>query len=73
MNLVTTDKYVCFTTKTEDSIFFRKKLLTPSERTMCECVVEQTGNIGDETTWKEALLYVASEHRILEYVELEEV
>ena len=50
-----------------------KKLFTHSERTVCDCLLEHTGNIGDDTTWKEAWLSVASKHRVSEYGELEEI
>ena len=53
--------------------YLRKKHLTHSEQTMCECVVEHTGNISDDITWKDAWLCVASEHKILEYGKLEKV
>ena len=62
-----------FKPKESELSYFRKKLLTHSERTMCECVVEHIGNIGDDTTWKAAWLCMASEHRISEFGELREV
>ena len=40
---------------------------------MCECVVDYTGNIGDNTTWKDAWLGIASKHRVSEFEEFEEV
>ena len=40
------------------------KLLTHSERTVCECVVEHRGNHGDDKMSKEAWLRIASEHRL---------
>ena len=49
------------------------KLLTHSERTMGECVLEDTRYIGDETTWKKAWLCIASKHRVSELGELEKV
>ena len=62
-----------FKPKESELSYFRKKLLTHSERTMCECVVEHTGNIGDDSLWKAAWLCMASEHRISEFGELQEV
>ena len=59
--------------KYKELSYFRKKLLTNSERTVCECVFEHTGNISDDTTWKEAWLCVTSKHRLSEFGELEEV
>ena len=39
---------------TKSSAILRKKLLTHSERTECECVVEHTGNNSDDERRKEA-------------------
>ena len=49
------------------------KLLTHSERTVCECVVEHRSNNSDNTEEKETWLCFASEHRLSECGELEKV
>ena len=40
---------------------------------MCECVVEHRSNHSDNTEGKETWLSIASEHRLSECAELEEV
>ena len=51
--------------------YFGKKLLTHSERTLCECVVKHTSNIGDDTRWNDTWLCNTSKHRISEFGEHE--
>ena len=56
--------------KQQELGYFMKKLLSHSERTVCECVVEHRSNHSDNTEGKETWLRIASEHRLSEYGEL---
>ena len=40
---------------------------------MCECVVENRGNNGDDTTKQETWLRIASEYRVLKCGEFQEI
>ena len=75
LNELSNDRQVCLVPNpnSKSSANFRKKLLTPSERTMCECVIEHRSNNSDNTEGKETWLRFASEHRLSECGELEKV
>ena len=70
LNELSNDRQVCLVPNPNSK---SSAILTHSERTVCECVIEHRSNNSDNTEGKETWLRFASEHRLSECGELEEV
>ena len=75
LNELSNDRQVCLVPNLNSKKlgYFRKKLLTHAERTVCECVIEHRSNNSDNTEGTETWQCFASEHRLSECGELEKV